>query len=108
MLGQPMAEEVVVAPPPNPLRRRAIEGSLGVLVGIVFACINGPWLLSLLYTPPSGDALSCGPTVSNALIYFVKLQLTFGVLGGIFILLTSFLFRRLLRKRREARSAPGT
>lgn len=100
-----MAEAVVVATKPSPLRRRGIEGALGMLVGIVVACLNGPWLLSLLYTPPSGDALSCGPTVNNALAYFVKLQLVSGVIGGGFILATSFLFRRMLRKRREARTA---
>ena len=78
-----------------------------MLAGVVFACLNGPWLLSLLYTPPSGDALSCGPTVNNALAYFVKLQLIAGFVGGVVILIGSFFFRRMLRKRREARTAPG-
>ena len=100
-----MAEAVVIATKPSPLRRRGIEGAIGMLVGIVVACLNGPWLLSLLYTPPSGDALSCGPTVNNALAYFVKLQLVSGVIGGGFILAASFLVRRMLRKRREARTA---
>ena len=102
MLGALMTEAIVEVKA-SPLRRRAIEGSLGMLVGVVFACLNGPWLLSLLYTPPSGDALSCGPTVDNALSYFVKLQLVAGVVGGAAILVGSFLFRRMLRERREAR-----
>jgi hypothetical protein len=101
-----MAEAVVIASKPSPVRRRAIEGSLGLLAGIVLACLNGPSLLSLLYTPPSGDALSCGPTVSNALAYFVRLQLISGVIGGGFVLLISFLVRRMLRKRRETHTAP--
>ena len=100
-----MAEAVVIATKPSPLRRRAIEGSLGLLAGLVLACFNGPGLLSMLYTPPSGDSLSCGPTVSNALAYFVKLQLISGLIGGGFVLLCSFLFRRMLRKRRDARTA---
>jgi hypothetical protein len=100
-----MAEEVVVTPKPNTTRRRAIEGALGVLAGIVFACVNGPWLLSLLYTSPRGNTL-CGNDVNDALAYFVKLQLIFGVLGGSILLLGSFLFRRMLRKRREA-TAPS-
>ena len=101
-----MPEEVVLATKPNLLRRRAIEGSIGMLVGLVIACLNGPWLVSLLYTPPSGDTLSCGGPVTNALTYFVKLQLISGLIGGAFILLVSFLFRRTLRKRKEARTAP--
>ena len=104
-----MAEEVVVVTKNNPLRRRAIEGSLGILAGIVIACLNGPWLVSRLYTPLSSEAtVSCGVPVTNALDYFVKLQLISGLLGGGFILLISFLFRRMLRKRREARTAQGT
>jgi hypothetical protein len=99
-----MSEEIVVVKT-STTRRRAIEGSLGVLAGIVFACLNGPWLLSLLYTPPSGDALSCGPTVSNALAYFVKLQLGLGLAGGALLLLGSFFVRRALRKRREGAAA---
>lgn len=93
--------EVALEIKANPLRRRAVEGALGILAGIVFACLNGPWLLSLLYTPPSGDALSCGPTVNNALAYFVRLQLAAGVIGGLLLLVVSFSFRRMLRKRRE-------
>ncbi len=100
-----MAEAVVVAKP-HPVRRRAIEGTVGMLAGLVLACINGPWLVSLLYTPPSGDTLSCGGPVTNALTYFVKLQLISGAIGGGFILLMSFLFRRMLKKRREGRTAP--
>lgn len=104
MLRLLMPEEVVVAPPPKTLRRRAIEGSIGGLLGIVFACLNGPWLLSLLYTSPRGNTL-CGNDVNDALAYFVKLQLTFGLLGGATILLVSFLFRRMLRRRRETSAA---
>jgi hypothetical protein len=104
-----MAEEVVVVPKPSRLRRRAVEGSLGILAGIVIACLNGPWLVSRLYTPLSSDAatVSCGTPVTNALAYFVKLQLLCGLLGGAFILAMSFLFRRMLRKRRETRLTQG-
>jgi hypothetical protein len=108
MLGPSMSEEVIVVTKPSLLRRRAIEGAIGALVGLVIACLNGPWLVSLLYTPPSGDTVSCGGPVTNALSYFVKLQLISGVVGGCFILLGSFLVRRMLRKRREARTAPST
>jgi len=100
-----MAEEVVVVSKPSPVRRRAIEAAVGMLAGLVLACLNGPWLVSLLYTPPSGDTVSCGQPVTNALAYFVKLQLISGIIGGGFLLLISFLFRRVLRQRREARSA---
>lgn len=99
-----MSDEVVVIKT-SATRRRAIEGALGVLAGIVFACLNGPWLLSLLYTPPSGDALSCGPTVSNALAYFVKLQIIFGLVGGSLLLVGSFLVRRALRRRHDGGAA---
>ena len=105
--GGPMAEEVVVVTKSSPTRRRAIEGALGILVGLVFACLNGPWLLSLLYTPPSGT-ISCGPPVTDALNYFVKLQLGFGLLGGVFLLVASFLLRRMWRKRRQASTVPST
>ena len=102
-----MAEEVVVISKSSPVRRRGIEGALGILVGLVFACLNGPWLLSLLYTPPSGT-ISCGPPVTDALNYFVKLQLISGLIGGAFILLASFLLRRMWRRRQAARTAPST
>jgi len=102
-----MAEEIVVATSKSSLRRRGIEGAIGVLAGLVVACLNGPWLVSLLYTPPSGDTVSCGGPVTNALAYFVKLQLISGLIGGALILLVSFLLRRTLRKRREAKTVPS-
>jgi hypothetical protein len=102
-----MSEEVVLAVKPSPLRRRGIEGAIGMLGGLVIACLNGPWLVSLLYTPPSGDTLSCGGPVTNALTYFVKLQLISGLIGGALIVLVSFLIRRMLRKRRDARAVPS-
>ncbi|HYQ18290.1 MAG TPA: hypothetical protein VEQ58_21090 [Polyangiaceae bacterium] len=102
-----MAEEIVVVTQPSSIRRRGVEIAIGVLVGLVIACLNGPWLVSLLYTPPSGDTLSCGGPVTNALAYFVKLQLISGLLGGTVLFLVSFLFRRMLRKRREARTVPS-
>jgi hypothetical protein len=105
--GPAMTEEVVVVSKSSPVRRRAIEGALGLFGGLVFACLNGPWLLSLLYTPPSGT-ISCGPPVTDALNYFVKLQLISGLIGGVALLFASFLVRRMWRKRREARTAPGT
>lgn len=101
-----MAEEVVVVAKTNPVKRRAIEGAVGMLAGLVLACLSGPAFVSFWYKPPSGDAFSCAGTVNDALSYFVKLELFAGVLGGAFILLVSFLFRRMLRKRREARTAP--
>jgi hypothetical protein len=101
-----MAEEVVVISKTSPVRRRAVEGAVGMLAGLVLACLNGPWLVSKLYRPLSGNADVCGQPVTEALSYFVKLQLVTGLLGGTFILLVSFLFRRMLRKRREARTAP--
>ena len=107
MLRRHMAQEVLVVNRSNPFKRRAVEGSIGMLVGLGFACVNGPWLLSLLYTPPSGDALSCGPTVSNALGYFVKLQLTAGLIGGALLLLGSFLLRRMWRNRSASSAAPS-
>jgi hypothetical protein len=102
-----MSQQVVLAAKPSPLRRRSIEGAIGTLLGLVIACVNGPWLVSLLYTPPSGDTLSCGGPVTNALAYFVKLQLISGLIGGAFILVVSFLLRRMLRKRRDARVVPS-
>jgi hypothetical protein len=106
MLGALMAEEVLVVNRPSTVKRRLVEGSIGMLLGLGFACVNGPWLLSLLYTPPSGDALSCGPTVSNALAYFVKLQLIAGLVGGGILLLVSFLLRRMWRNRSASSAAP--
>jgi hypothetical protein len=100
-----MAEEVVVSKT-SPVRRRAIEGAVGMLAGLVLACLSGPAFVSFWYKPPSGDAFSCAGTVTEALAYFVKLELVAGIVGGAFILLVSFLFRRMLRKRREARVAP--
>jgi hypothetical protein len=102
-----MAEEVLVVNRSSPVKRRLVEGSIGTLLGLGFACVNGPWLLSLLYTPPSGDSLSCGPTVSNALGYFVKLQLTAGLVGGGILLLISFLLRRFWRNRATSSAAPS-
>lgn len=103
-----MTQELVVASKSSPLRRRGVEAAIGMLVGLVVACLNGPWLVSLLYTPPSGDTLSCGGPVTHALAYFVKLQILAGLLGGGVLLLLSFLVRRMLRKRREARAVPST
>ena len=95
-----MSEEVVVVRT-STTRRRAIEGSVGVLAGLTFACLNGPWLLSWLYKPLSSGAISCGPAVDDALSYFVKVQLAFGLGGGVLLLLASFFIRRALRKRHE-------
>jgi hypothetical protein len=100
-----MAEEVVVVSKTSPIRRRAIEGAVGMLAGLVIACLNGPWLVSKLYRPLSGNADVCGQPVTEALSYFVNLQLVSGLIGGSIILVMSFLFRRTLRKRREARTA---
>ncbi len=100
-----MAEEVVVVTKTHPVRRRAIEGAVGMLAGLVLACLSGPAFVSFWYKPPSGDAFSCAGTVTEALAYFVKLQLFSGLVGGSLILLVSFLFRRMLKKRREARTA---
>ncbi len=103
-----MAEAAALAAPAkSPLRRRGVEAAIGALVGLMVACLNGPWLVSLLYTPPSGDTLSCGGPVTNALSYFVKLQLVSGLIGGALLLILSFLLRRMLRKRREARAVPS-
>jgi len=101
-----MAEEVVVVSKTSPVRRRAVEGAVGMLAGLVLACLSGPAFVSFWYKPPSGDAFSCAGTVTEALSYFVKLELFAGLAGGGFILLMSFLLRRMLRKRREARTAP--
>jgi hypothetical protein len=103
-----MSEAVVVVTKPSLLRRRAIEGAIGALSGLVIACLNGPWLVSRLYAPPRGVADLCGESVSESLSYFVKLQLISGLVGGTCILLGSFLFRRMLRKRREASTAAST
>ena len=102
-----MSEVLAVPPATNTIRRRGVEGAIGALVGLVIACLNGPGLVSLLYTPPSGDTLSCGGPVTNALSYFVKLQLVSGLLGGVLLLVASFLVRRMLRKRREGRAVPN-
>jgi hypothetical protein len=99
-----MSEEIVVEKS-NPLRRRAIEGAVGTLVGLVIACLGGPQLVSFLYKPPSGDAFNCAGTVSEALSYFIRLQLTAGLIGGALLLTSSFLVRRMWKKRREARAA---
>jgi len=108
MLGAPMSEAVVASQvKASPVRRRAIEGSIGMLVGVVFACLNGPWLLSLLYKPLGSSAVSCGPDVDNALSYFVKVQLGAGLMGGVAFLIGSFFFRRMLRQRREASGGTG-
>jgi hypothetical protein len=101
-----MAEEVVVVSKTSPVRRRAIEGAVGMLAGLVLACLSGPAMVSKLYRPLSGNADVCGQPVIEALSYFVKLQLIAGLVGGSIILALSFLFRRMLRKRREARVAP--
>lgn len=100
-----MAEEVVVVSKTSPIRRRAIEGAVGMLAGLVLACLSGPAMVSKLYRPLSGNADVCGQPVIEALSYFVKLQLIAGLVGGSLILLVSFLFRRMLKKRREARTA---
>ena len=104
---RPLMSEAIVEVKASLLRRRAIEGSLGILAGVVFACLNGPWLLSLLYKPLGSSAVSCGPDVDNALSYFVKVQLAAGLVGGVVFLVGSFFFRRTLRKRREARTSAG-
>ena len=100
-----MPEEVVVVSKTSPVRRRGIEAAVGMLAGFVLACLTGPAFVSFWYKPPSGDAFSCAGSVTEALGDFVKLQFFAGIIGGAFILLVSFLFRRMLRKRREARTA---
>lgn len=103
-----MAEELVVAPKQSPLRRRGIEAAVGTLAGLVLACVSGPAFVSAWYKPLSGAAtIQCGNDVTAALGDFVKLQLIAGAVGGILLLLISFLFRRMLRKRREARAVPS-
>ena len=100
--------------PPNPvaiekprkLQRFLVQGSAGALIGFVISSLNGPALVSWLYKPLRGDALNCANTVSEALIYFVRLQLLAGRLGGGFVLFISFLLRRSLSRRRAAKVLP--
>jgi hypothetical protein len=100
-----MTEEVVVSKA-SPARRRGVEAAIGMLAGLVLACVSGPAFVSFWYRPPSGDAFNCAGTVTEALGDFVKLELFAGLVGAAFILLVSFFFRRTLRRRREARTAP--
>ncbi|RYZ06812.1 MAG: hypothetical protein EOO73_14810 [Myxococcales bacterium] len=101
-----MAEELVVTTK-NPLRRRGIEAAVGTLAGLVLACVVGPQFVSAWYKPLSGAAtIQCGNDVTAALSDFVKLQLAAGLIGGAILLVASFMFRRMLRKRREARAVP--
>lgn len=103
-----MAQELVVTAKPNPLRRRGIEAAVGTLAGLVLACVVGPQFVSAWYKPLSGAAtIQCGNDVTAALSDFVKLQLVAGVIGGVILLVASFMFRRMLRKRREARVVPS-
>jgi hypothetical protein len=103
-----MTEELVVAPKQSPLRRRGIEAAVGTLAGLVLACVSGPAFVSTWYKPLSDAATNqCGTDVKSALSDFVKLQLITGLIGGVILLLGSFLFRRMLRKRREARAVPS-
>jgi len=103
-----MPQNALVATPESRPKRRAVEVAFGALVGLVFACLNGPWLLSLLYRPISSSAVSCGPDVTDALAYFVRLQLISGAVGGVLLLTLSFLIRRALRRRRASRALPTT
>ena len=107
MLLASMAEAVVLAPKPSHLKRRGVEGVVGMLAGLVLACLSGPQFVSFWYKPPSGDAFNCAGTVNDALAYFVKLQLFAGVVGGGIILLLSFFLRRMWRKRQQARAVPS-
>lgn len=87
---------------PNTLRRTALEISVGMVLGFLAATLGGPHWVSLWYRPPSGDAMSCGPSVERALGQFVSLQLILALVGGVVLTLALFLIRRKLKKNKAA------
>jgi hypothetical protein len=97
-----MSDTALETPPKaRPFRRLAAEVSVGALLGFGISSVNGPALVSLLYKPLSGDAFNCAGSVTDALVYFVQLQLIAGALGALLTALVMLLVRRALKKRRE-------
>jgi hypothetical protein len=89
---------------PSALKKVILQLGVGVALGFLVACLAGPWLVSSLYKPPSGDAFSCAGSVKNALAQFVWLQLGCAALGGLGLWLALFFGGRLLRGKRGAKT----
>lgn len=88
----------------NYRRRTWLVACVGVILGFAGACLQGPELVSLLFKPLQ-DSFSCSGSVNLALNQFVKLQLTFAVLGGALGLSGLFFWRRFFRQRAEAKQS---
>ena len=84
-------------------RRTLLAACVGVILGFIGASVEGPWLVSLAFKPLIQDQLSCSPSVNDALVHFVQVQLTCAVLGGVVALVAVFFWRRFFRRRAEAK-----
>lgn len=90
---------------PRPLRRVAIEITVGIAIGFLLGTLFGPRLISMWYEPPSRDAFSCAGSVEKALGQFVMFQLVAAAVGGVVLAVLMVFIRRLFRKNPPA---PGT
>lgn len=85
-------------------RRVVVEVLVGAALGFIAWSLTGASVVSWWYEPPSKDAFSCAGTVRSALGEFVKMQLIFAAIGGGVVALIMYVGRRLLARRRAART----
>lgn len=95
---------------PSTLRRTLLELAIGLVLGLVVACLAGPRMISFWYEPPSKDAFSCAGSVEKALHDFILLEAIVAAVGAIGLVLLLWFFRRLWRKppRRPTPPTSGT
>ncbi len=88
----------VTPAPPSSSSRIWVPLVSGVVLGVVLWSLIGPMAVGWWSGPLLADGLSCGPTVERAVVFFVKVELAAGVLGGLLTLLfVSFVRRKLNR-----------
>jgi hypothetical protein len=88
--------------------RIVVPLSVGALLGLLAWSIGGPTVVSWWYEPPVKDALSCAPSVRQAVADFVKWGLSVGAVSGLVTLTLVSLVRRRFGGASASASASGS
>lgn len=74
--------------------RIVVPLAVGALLGLLAWCFGGPAVVSWWYEPPVKDALSCAPSVRQAVGNFVNWGLGVAAISGLVALTLVSLVRR--------------
>lgn len=75
-------------------RRTLLQIQIGAVLGLLGWTLLGASLLGWWYTPPAGEAMSCAPTVRQALQDFARYQAIAAGVGAVVVIVVGTLVRR--------------